>query len=216
MSAKGTKLRLLPREALVATGRFDHADWNYGRRLGWLQRKRFELVLALMGDARFERLLEIGYGSGVFMPELKTRCRALFGADPHPREREVGEVLAKHGVEATLASAGATELPFEDAMFDGVVTVSALEYVEDLPAACRELKRVLAPGGALFVVTPGHSRLLDLVLRVMTGEDPEENYGDRRQRLIPTLREHFRVDAQRVYPPVVGRIVPVYHALRLG
>jgi ubiquinone/menaquinone biosynthesis C-methylase UbiE len=209
------KARLLPREALIATGPVDRAEWNYRPLLGWLQRRRFALLLSLMGSARYRRLLEVGYGSGVLMPELARRCDELFGIDPHTRERDVAAVLARHGVAATLVSGDATRLPFTDRFFEAVVAVSSLEYVHPLEAACAELRRVLVPGGALLVVTPGHSPLLDLALRLATGESAAENYADRREHLVPTLCASFRLAAERRFPRVVGRVLPVYRALYL-
>jgi SAM-dependent methyltransferase len=208
-------LRLLPRDALIATGPVDRADWNYRPLLGRLQRRRFSLLLSLMGSARFSRLLEVGYGSGVLMPELAHHCEELFGIDPHPRNQDVAAVLERHGVAAKLLSGDVTRLPFADRCFDCVVTVSALEYVDDLQAACAELRRVMVPGGVLVVVTPGHSALLDLALRLSTGESATDNYGDRRQRLARELVRSFRLARERRFPALTGRILPVYRALRL-
>lgn len=208
-------LRLLPKTDLIQTSPVDHADWNYAGLLGWLQRRRFALLLSLLGEGPFPRLLEIGYGSGVLMPELAVRCGELFGADPHPRHREVQEILGAHGVAATLACAGATELPYEDGFFDAAVAVSALEYAPDADAAGSEIRRVLRPGGRLVVVTPGHSPLLDLGLRIATGEDATSEYGNRRQRLVPGLLGHLELERERRFPPVLGRLAPVYRGLRL-
>jgi SAM-dependent methyltransferase len=215
MNARPSGLRLLPKDALIPTSEVDHPEWLYEGLLGWLQRKRFELLLALMGDAHYGRLLEVGYGSGVLMPELAARCDELFGVDPHPRQREVGEVLSAHGVGATLRSASATELPFEDASLDCVVSVSALEYIGDIHRAGAEIERALVPGGVFVFVTPGHSALLDLAARLTTGEDPVAHYGKRRQRVIPALLERFGVAEDRVFPAAVGRAFPIYRALRL-
>jgi SAM-dependent methyltransferase len=207
--------RLLPPQELIRTGEVDHADWNYRPWLGWLQRKRFSMLLSLIAGDRFERLLEVGYGSGVFMPELKRCCATLFGVDPHTRSNEVTRVLSRNGVKAHLHSASAAALPFDESSFDAIVSVSALEFVEPIDAACAELERVLAPGGALVIVTPGHSPILDLALKMATGEDAAADYGERRQDLIPTLLERFRLREQRVFPPLMGRALPLYRALRM-
>lgn len=208
-------LRLLPADALVSTGPVDHADWNYRPLLGPLQRRRFRLICSLWPEAPVRRVLEIGYGSGVFLPELAARCEQLDGIDIHPHAAAVAQQLERHGVSARLAVGSAESLPYDDASFDLLVAVSALEFVPDSQAAARELRRVLAPGGRLLVVTPGHSRLLDLGLKLLTGESAARDYGSRRERLLPALGACFTIERRRTFPPLVGAVLPLYTALRL-
>jgi ubiquinone/menaquinone biosynthesis C-methylase UbiE len=211
-SSKG--LQLLPASALIRTSEVDHADWNYRKLLGQIQRLRFRIVRGLLGEAHFPRILELGYGSGVFMPELAHRCDELYGIDPHPKQREVTEVLARHGIRAELHSGSAESLPFPDGHFDAIVSVSALEYVPDIERCCREMRRVLKPGGTLVICTPGFSPLLDLALRVGTGESANQ-YSDRRERLLPTLKRHFTTESEKSFPPFAGRLVRLYTGIRL-
>ena len=208
------RLRLLPREDLVATSELDRAEWNYRPLLGFLQRKRFELARSLLGEAVHDRLLEVGYGSGVFMPTLAQRCRALHGVDRHGQQRQVARRLAGHGVRAELESADVCQLPYGDSLFECVVAVSTLEFVEPIEAAVAELARVLRPDGFLVVVTPGRSPLLDLALKAATGESARRNYADRRRRLVPQLLRRFQATADRRFPTILGRRA-VYRALRL-
>ena len=207
-------LKLLPKSALVCTSPVDHPDWNYRPLLRGVQRLRFRIALELLAGRRYNRLLEIGYGSGVFMPSLAPRCAELHGVDPHPLRLAVSESLVRHGVPATLTQAGVESLPYPDGYFDGAVTISALEYVPDIGAACREIRRVLAPGGVLAVVTPGATPLWDLALRLSTGESPSQ-YADRRQKLQPTLREYFQVVHEVRMPRFGSRALRLYTGLRL-
>jgi SAM-dependent methyltransferase len=209
-------LHLLPPEALLKTGEVDHANWNHRPVIGAIQRLRYKLVLSLVGTSKFKKLLEVGYGSGVFMPELSRRCEELYGVDIHPMPIDVTTVLSKHDVTANLFTASVTELPFEDRYFDGVVTVSSLEFVEDIDRACREIKRVLSPDGVFVVITPGYSRLVDLGLKVLTGEDPKKDFGERREKIIPALLEHFVVEKQLLRPQFINSVVHLYTGLRLG
>lgn len=172
------------------------------------------MALTLLGQRRHERLLEIGYGSGVFMPELARHCDELFGVDPHPMAAQVRDSLARCGVRAELASAPAERLPYPDGFFSCAVAVSTLECVPGIEAACREIRRVLVPGGVLVVVTPGATKLWDLALRVATGESASL-YAGRRQRLQSVLRAHFRVTGQVRVPPVGGGPLRLYTGLRL-
>ncbi|GAA3815632.1 hypothetical protein GCM10022226_40500 [Sphaerisporangium flaviroseum] len=207
-------LNLLPRSALRCTSPVDHPGWNYRPLLGHVQRLRFRIILDLLSGMRFGRLLEIGYGSGVFMPELALRCEALHGADPHDMADDVSAALARHDVKATLTRAGVESLPYETGFFDCVVSVSALEYVLDIDAACREIRRVLAPGGTLAVVTPGATPLWNLALRVATKEGPGQ-YADRREKLQPALREHFHLTREIRAPHFGGTALRLYTGLRL-
>lgn len=212
---KADPLTLLPPSALIRTGPVDHADWNYRPLIGSVQRLRFQLIRRLLGQARFDRLLEIGYGSGVLMPELAKRAGELYGIDPHVMPHQVEEVLREHGVAASLATGSAEALPYADGFFDCAVSVSAIEYVDNIDRACSELIRVLKPGGFVVIVTPGASPLWDLALRVSTGEDPKQ-YADRRQRLLPALKRHFDVEEEIAVPPYGGRLIRLYTGLRLA
>lgn len=215
MSSRDDALRLLPPRALLKTGGVDHADWNYRPVLGAISRTRFRLAVSLLPGGRVARLLEIGYGSGVFMPELARRCDELYGLDVHAMPRQVAETLGGLGVEARLHTGSASEMPFAGDFFDCVVAVSALEFVTDLDGACAELKRVLKPGGCLVVITPGHSPVVDFGLKVLTGESAKTDYGDRRRSLVPTLLRHFDVERRLTSPALGGSLLCLYTALRL-
>ena len=190
MTPKRDQLRLLPREAVITTCDVDQGAWNFHPLSGPLQRKRFQIVADLLPDRPSGRLLEIGYGSGVFMPELRRHCGALFGLDPHPRTDEVKVVLERHGIDVSLKRGSAESIPFDDSFFDVVVAVSAMEYVHDINQACIEIDRILASGGEFIFITPGHSRILDLAVWMLTGKSAEDQYGNRRQRLMEV---HFQV-----------------------
>ena len=208
-------MKLLRSPQLLKTGPVDHADWNYRPFLGMIQLSRFRLALRLLDDRRFPRLLEIGYGSGIFLPELALHCNELYGVDVHQMVEPVSKVLASVDVHAKLYTASATKLPFPDGFMDGIVAVSSLEFVEDLAQACPEIARVLAPDGWLVVITPGHSPVVDLGLRLLTGESPKADYGGRRQQLIPQMLQHFKIARERRVPWAISSLVCLYRGLRL-
>jgi ubiquinone/menaquinone biosynthesis C-methylase UbiE len=208
-------MKLLSPELLVKTGDVDHADWNYRPVLGWIQRLRFEQVVSLLADTKCHRLLEIGYGSGVFMPVLARYCEELYGIDIHNKHDQVRAALESYGITAKLHSGSAECLPFGDSFFDCIVAVSALEFIPDIEAASCELKRVLKQNGCIVVVMPAHSRIVDTGLWMLTGESASNDYGNRRERVIPTLLKHFECDKKSVRPRFLGRIIPLYIGLRL-
>jgi ubiquinone/menaquinone biosynthesis C-methylase UbiE len=207
-------LDLLPREALIKTGDVDHAAWNYEGILGYVSRRRFALVRSLLPKRRVPKLLEVGYGSGVFFPELAKVADELYGADIHARPAEVTAVLARAGLRAQLVTAPAENLPFADSTFDIIVAVSTFEFVTDTRRAIRELARTLTADGRIIVVTPGQSPLLDLALRVFTGESAQAYFCDRRKLVVPTLTTELRHDHSAYFPARFP--FPVYRALRLA
>jgi SAM-dependent methyltransferase len=196
------KTRLLPQEQLIRTGPVDHADWNYRPLLAFIMRRRFDLIRALLPRGRVPRMLEIGFGSGIFMPELALKCEELYGIDVHDEVAAVQSRLAQCGITALLSRQDAAHTRFSDGMFDAIVSISALEFIDHMNDAAREFARLLAPDGRLVAVMPGKSAVLDFALRTFTGEDAKRDYGDRRERVLPALLEHFRVVRKKSFPPI--------------
>ncbi len=207
-------MRLLPRESLVRTSAVDEADWVYRPLVGSIARTRFRMVLKLLGDCRRAQLLEIGYGSGVLLPELSQRCDELHGIDPHPMPDAVMQSAEKYGVQAMLKTSGAESIPYQDHYFDAAIAVSALEFVHDLEAVCREIKRVLKSDGHFIFVTPGTSPILDFGLKLLTGNDAKKDFGNRREIVLPVMRKHFAFEKTLTAPWLVGSVLPLYSAVR--
>ncbi len=214
MSAAGSRVRLLPRELLVKTNPLDQGDWAYRGVLGRVERMRFGAIASLLRiRPRARRLLEIGYGSGILLPELARHCEQLHGVDVHDEAAAVTRQLRTIDVEVRLVTGDACALPYADATFDAVVVVSAFEFVPDVAVAAREAVRVLTPHGVALVVTPGTSPVLDLGLKVLTGERGEDTFEGRRAQVVPALEAAGDIVEERRLPFAVGRVVPVYRAL---
>jgi SAM-dependent methyltransferase len=206
--------RLLPGDAVVDTGGTQHADWSYRPVLGGVMRRRHELALSLL-PTRAGRLVELGYGSGLLMPELATRCEELHGVDLHGQARAVEAALDRYGVTATLCTGDARAMPYRDGAFDCAVAESVLAHVDGLDAACAELHRVLRPDGVLVAVVPGHSVFVDAGLVLLTHARPATDFADRRDTVIPTLLRRFDVEMRTTLPRHGGRSLRLYTGLRL-
>jgi SAM-dependent methyltransferase len=211
---KERDLHLLPRDALVKTNDLDQGDWNFRPILGWVQRLRLRCVAsALEWSPHAARLLEVGYGSGVFIPQLSRTADDVFGADVHSNGAAVSATLAVHGSPVRLLRASAGALPYRDGAFDTVVTVSTLEFVPDVAAAVGELVRVTRHSGRLVIVTPGQSALLDLGLKILTRERAEDTFQGRRSLVVPAVERSARILEVRTLPVGIGRLLPLYRVL---
>jgi SAM-dependent methyltransferase len=209
------ELHLLPRDMLVKTSDLDQGHWNFRPVVGWVQRLRFRSVGSVLASTpHASRLLEVGYGSGVFAPELARNADDLFGADVHTNAAAVSAMLADHACPARLLRASAVALPYRSGAFDIVVAVSTLEFVPDVSDAVRELVRVTKPGGRVVIVTPGQSALLDLGLRVLTGKRAEDSFKGRRGSVLPAVEHWARVVEVRALPSgPARRVVPFYRVI---
>jgi SAM-dependent methyltransferase len=63
------------------------------------------------------------------------------------------------GGRGLVVAAEAERLPFRDAAFAGVISADVIEHVADQAGTLREMGRVLAPGGVLFLSTPNRFSL---------------------------------------------------------
>lgn len=87
----------------------------------------------------------------------------------------VGEVVAEQGGDYTgvdfvvsrggfrLALADGAALPFTDEVFDGVFCIDAFEHFPDETQAATEFRRVLRPGGFVFLSAPNYANVAGLV-----------------------------------------------------
>ncbi len=122
----------------------------------WYRGRRTVLdgVIADLGMPANARILDAGCGSGRFMVDL-TKRGEVTGVELSDtsvalaRQRGTGEVVA----------GSVLEMPFADASFDLAVSLDVIEHLEDDIAALRELRRVVAPGGALLVTVPAYQWL---------------------------------------------------------
>lgn len=97
------------------------------------------------------RVLDVACGTGVLAREAAARVsddRLVYGLDPNPGMLAVARRLAP-GIEWQQGVAEA--VPYEDGLFDAVISQFGLMFFEDRPRALREMLRVLAPGGRLAV-----------------------------------------------------------------
>ena len=132
-------VELLAEHLLIRTGPVDHGAWNYRPVLGWLQRQRFRMIVKLIGSRRFGDLLEIGYGSALFAPELIRRCDRYVGIDIHQKNKDVERVLESVGLSSVLHAGSVSAMPLESNSIDCMVAVSVFEFVEDIELACEEM-----------------------------------------------------------------------------
>ncbi len=113
------------------------------------------VTLAAMALRPGERVLDIGIGPGLLAYDMalivgeKGRVEGVDKSDPMIA---VAENRCRDLAQCAFQNADATELPFDDASFDAIVSTQVYEYVADMSRALAEVARVLSPGGRVFVL----------------------------------------------------------------
>jgi SAM-dependent methyltransferase len=207
-------LLLPPRGAVPKTNDEDPVDYYYGVTAP-LYRGRLTLAARLLGRG-YPSLLDVGYGSGIFFPELARRADRLVGVEVHGEEARVGDALHRLGVDVELRPGSILELPAEDGEFDAVVCLSVLEHLLELGGALSELRRVLASGGMAVLGFPVRQPLTDAFFRIF-GFDPRELHPSSHTDILRAAEqdEAFAVERVAHFPRLLPLRLSGYAACRL-
>ena len=117
-------------------------------------RRILDLVLPLLTPQ--SRLLDLGAGEGFFSRAVGDFAQARLGVRPAEllAACDVTPGLFRYPHVACDLLEAEAPLPYPDNHFDVVCSVEVVEHVQDQFRFCREIVRVLKPGGTAIVSTP--------------------------------------------------------------
>jgi ubiquinone/menaquinone biosynthesis C-methylase UbiE len=187
-SMKTSPLDLPPKGSLPKTDDDDPIEYYYKPAVGALYRERLRLAAVLLGG-RYRKALEVGYGSGVFLPTLARRSETVAGLDLHGQEAAVEAALARIGVQAELRDGSVLDLPYDDGAFDCVVALSVFEHLERLDAALDEVRRVLEPKGVAVFGFPVRNLITDQFFKAV-GYEPREIHPSSHADILGAIGRH--------------------------
>jgi SAM-dependent methyltransferase len=160
--------------------------------------RRRALVHNALDAQSGDRVLDVGCGPGFYVSELLEKVGpdgSVVGVDV---SRDMLAVAARRteGHDNVEFHAGvATTLPLADQSCDRAVSVQVLEYVDEVPAALREMQRVLRPGGRLVLwdvdwgTVSWHAVDRDLMARALAAFDKHLIHPSLPRTLSAQLRE---------------------------
>jgi ubiquinone/menaquinone biosynthesis C-methylase UbiE len=179
---------------------YDLASWlvSLGRWSGW-RRRALDYVVG-------QRVLEVGFGTGELLLELKARHLEVVGLDLSPAmHRVTARKLKRQGVEIPRVRASVQRMPFADGWFDSIVSTFPAGYILER-ATLQELARLLrppnritgSPGGRFIVVgmvVSSDHWLWRWAMRLLFGAQ-EEAMVDRFERMASAAGLRMQVLAQ--------------------
>lgn len=111
-----------------------------------------ELILDLLEPKQGEVILDAGCGTGIFTLDILSKGSTVIGLDISlPMLIHAREKLKGYPFQIVLADI--LTLPFREAYFDKVVSVTAVEFIKDAKGAVKELFRVTKRGGHIVLAT---------------------------------------------------------------
>ncbi len=158
---------MFPRRDYADTAAGDPIRFYYWPIIGKMYRRRVELCLAECKDG--ERILEVGFGSGVTFLNLSDMYKEIHGLDLSAHGQNVTALFESKGIKTFLQNGNVLNMPFLDNFFDTVLSISILEHLQpdEQFKAFQEIWRVLKPGGQLVYGVPIERPLMTFLFRVL-------------------------------------------------
>jgi ubiquinone/menaquinone biosynthesis C-methylase UbiE len=205
------KLKLLPASQYKGVNQYDPIKYYYWPVFGPMYRRRVELALGECTGG--ERVLEVGFGTGLAFPNLHETYREIHGLDLTADIHAVRSVFDPIGIPLFLEKGDVINMPYPDKFFDTVLMVSILEHLKplELEQAFVEVRRVLKPGGQMVYGTPVEKPFMVFMFR-MLGHDIRAEHFSTEKEIADAARRSFakgHVIQMKSIPPIAGAVYEV-------
>lgn len=212
---------LIPKKGNLIPLKFKYIDSTidqyYRPFQGYFMRKRLELAYSLLGRKKLDKLLDVGYGGGTFIPQLKKIANKVYGIDTIPNPQIVKKILRKEGISVNLVVGSIFKPPYKNNFFDAVVCISVLEHFKgrELNKAVKEMYRVLKPGGILVMGFPVKNPMTDFIIDHFLSFDPNDIHPSSHKQIINAIREEVLIEKRIHYFPFLPLDLSLYCLVRV-
>lgn len=108
---------------------------------------------------RGERILDVACGTGIVTRLAAAQVGetgSVTGLDINPGMLAVARSVTDTEVPVEWCESGAENMPLQNESFDVVLCQLSLQFMENKPAALKEMHRVLVPDGRIYINVPGN------------------------------------------------------------
>ncbi len=159
--------------------------------VGSIYRDRVERCLNELTGG--ERVLEIGFGSGVTFLNLNEMYKEIHGLDLTANVELIASSFKKIGIRPFLKNGNVLNLPYPDNYFDSILLISLLEHLkpESLTSAFREIYRVLKQGGQVVYGVPVDRKVMNYAFLLLGSNIKDHHFSDQEQ-VAATVKSIFK------------------------
>ena len=137
----------------------------------------WDRLIRALGFVGTRSILDVGCGSGAWLPALARLNDRVVGVDPDDDVLDIARAASSDADNVEIRKMPAESLDFDDGSFDLVICFTVLPYLAQ-PAATREMVRVLRPNGRLAVGTVGFGYYAKHITEGIRADDPDSiRYG---------------------------------------
>lgn len=117
--------------------------------------RRAEKMAKIAGLDTGSTILEVGCGTGIYATHWVKPSRTFYGLDiSRGMLKRSAAKFDSASDDVLFVEGDAEHLPFRDASFDAVLSVNAIEHLDDVPSALKDMKRVCRDGGKVVLSVP--------------------------------------------------------------
>lgn len=194
-------------------------DQYYRPIQGYFMRKRLELAFSMIGKKKLDRILDVGYGGGTFIPMLAKVANKVYGIDTLPKKQLelVKKILKKERIFADLIVGSIFKSPYKDNFFDAIVCISVLEHFKgkELNKAVLEMYRILKPGGILVMGFPVKNPMTDFIIDHFLSFDPNDIHPSGHKQILYAIKEEVKIEKRIHYFPFLPLDLSLYCVVRV-
>lgn len=192
-------------------------DQYYRPFQGYFMQKRLGLVYYMLGNKKVQRILDVGYGGGTFVPML-SKLGKVYGIDTMPYPEKVQEILKKEGIRnAELKVGSIFKTDYKSNFFDIITCVSVLEHFKgrEINRAVSEMYRILKPGGYLVIGSPVKNPMTDFIIDHFLSFNPDDIHPSGHKQIIQGIKEEVEIEKIIHYFPFTPLDFSLYFVVRV-
>ena len=192
-------------------------DQYYRPLQGYFMQKRLELVYLMLGNRKVDRILDVGYGGGTFIPMLSKIAKKVHGIDTMPYPEKVKKILKRENVKAELKVGSIFKTNYKNNFFDRIACVSVLEHFkgEEINKAVSEMYRILKPGGYLVIGSPVKNPMTDFIIDHFLSFNPDDIHPSGHKQIIKGIKDEVRIEKITHYFPFTPLDLSLYFVVRI-